>query len=160
MNNGKMNNGTMNRRLSKDSMNVLKIANIVLLLMILVHDGDHIRQAMGWGYRFPIALLAVNCIAYVPGLIAFLLSRQGRYSGAVLTCIAGINTGVSFTKIHLLGSSVKVWGPWNQSFFVLGADAFSWSILAITVIVGVGVGMAAVYVIGVENAISKGYYEK
>lgn len=63
-----------------------------------------------------------------------------------------INTGISFSKIHLLGASVKVWGPWNKSFFALGADALSWSVLAITVIVGVGVAMAGMYVIGLENA--------
>ena len=141
----------MNRKLGKDSIKILKIANIVMLLMILVHDGDHIRQALGWGYRFPIALLAVNCIVYAPNLIALLLSRQGRFSGALLTCVGGINTGFSFSKIHFLGASVKVWGPWNDSFFVLGADALSWSILAITVVVGVGVAMTGMYVIGAEK---------
>jgi hypothetical protein len=89
-----------------------------------------------------------------------LLARQGRYSGAIVTCIGGINTGVSFSKIHLLGASVKVWGPWNKSFFALGADAISWSVLAITVAVGVGVAMTAMYVIGMENAKSKEKYEK
>jgi hypothetical protein len=141
----------MNRKLESDSIKILKIANIVMLVMILIHDGDHIRQAIGWGYRFPIALLAINCIVYAPNLIALLLSRQGRFSGAVLTCIGGINTGISFAKIHLLGASVKVWGPWNESFFVLGADAISWWILVFTVVVGVGVAMAGMYVIGVEK---------
>lgn len=142
----------MNRKISGESIKILKIANIVMLIMVLIHDGDHIRQAMGWGYRFTFALLAINCIVYVPNLVAFLLARQGRYSGAIVTCIGGINTGMSFAKIHLLGASVKVWGPWNESFFALGVDAVSWTILAITVIVGVGVAMTGMYVIGIENA--------
>lgn len=147
-----MSRNNMNRKISEDNIRILKIANIVMLLIIVIHDSDHVRQAIGWGYRFTFALLAINCIVYVPNLVAFLLARQGRFSSAVVTCIGGINTGISFLKIHLLGASVKVWGPWNKSFFALGADALSWWILVITVAVGVGVAMAGMYVIGLENA--------
>jgi hypothetical protein len=50
-----------------------------------------------------------------------------------------------FVKVHLLGSAgLPIWGIWNKSFFELGADAISWSILALTA----GVGMAAAYVLG------------
>lgn len=147
-----MSKQNMNRRIGKGSMKILKIANIVMLLMIVIHDTDHVRQAIGWGYHFTFAILAINCIVYAPSLVAFLLSRQGRFSGAIVTCIGGINTGVSFLKIHLLGASVKVWGPWNRSFFELGVDALSWWVLAITAAVGVGVAMTGIYVIGLENA--------
>ncbi len=147
-----MSKETMNRKLGKENIRILKIANIIMLLMILIHDADHIRQAISWGYRFTFALLAVNCIVYMPNLIAFLLVRQGRFSGAVVTCIGGILVAVSFLKIHLLGAgAAKVWGPWNESFFVLGADALSWWILAITAAVGVGVAMTGMYVVGKEN---------
>lgn len=154
-----MSKNNINRTIGKESIKILKIANIVMLLMVLFHDADHVRQAIGWGYRFTFSLLAINCIVYAPNLAAFLLSRQGRFSGAVWTCIGGINTGISFAKIHLLGASVKVWGPWNDSFFVLGADAFSWWILAVTVAVGVGVAMAGMYVIGMENRKPQESYE-
>lgn len=155
-----MSKNIMSKKINKESIKILKIANIVMLIMILIHDGDHIRQAIGWGYHFTFALLAVNCIVYLPNLVAFLLSRQGRFSGAVVTCIGGINTGISFAKIHLLGASLKVWGPWNDSFFVLDSDKLSWWVLAITVVVGVGVGMAGMYVIGVENCKYSETYEE
>ncbi|MNP35948.1 hypothetical protein D3C76_1293030 [compost metagenome] len=142
----------LNGKISKESIKILKIANIVMLLMIVIHDIDHIRQAIDWGYRFTFALLAVNCLVYLTNFIAFLLARQGRFSSAIVTCIGGINTAISFAKVHLLGPSIDVWGPWNATFFELGADAISWWILVITVAVGAGVAMAGMYVLGLEKA--------
>lgn len=140
------------QKMGPQSIRVLKIANIVMLATIVVHDLDHVRQAVQWGYTFTFALLAVNCVVYAPNLVAFLLARQGRFSGAVWTCIGGLNTGISFAKIHLLGAAIPVWGPWNQSFFVLGADTLSWWVLTFTVVIGVGVALAGMYVVGGESA--------
>ena len=55
---------------------------------------------------------------------------------------------MTFAKVHLLGADIPVWGIWNKSFFVLGVDAISWSVLAFTVAVGIGVGVAGAYVVG------------
>lgn len=130
------------------SYKILKIANIIMLLTIVFHDADHVRQAMGWGYKIGISLWVINCSVYIPSLVAFLLTRQRRRSAAIVTCIGGLNVAIAFAKIHFLGSAVGIWGPWNKSFFVLGADAISWSVLAFTIVVGVGVSIAGAYVIG------------
>jgi hypothetical protein len=139
------------RRISAENKRILTITNIAMLLTILIHDGDHVRQAIGWGYSFPFSLLAVNCIVYMPNLVALLLSRHGRLSGAIVTCIGGINTACSFAKIHLLGTSNKVWGPWTKSFFELRVDAVSWWVLVVTILIGFLVAMAGMYVIGGER---------
>ncbi len=138
-------------KLDEISYKILTIANIVMLLTILLHDGDHVRQAIHWHYTFTGFLLALNCIVYMPNLIALLLTRQRRYSGAIVTCIGGFNTAYSFAKIHLFGSPIKVWGIWNDSFFKLGADNLSWGILWFTVFIGAAVFFAGAYSLGRLN---------
>ena len=129
------------------SRKILTIANIVMLLTIVLHDADHCRQAMNWGYTIGLSLWLINCLVYIPNLVALLLTHQRHRSAALVTCISGLIIAVAFAKVHLLGSTeLPIWGIWNKSFFVLGADAISWSILAFTV--GVGVGVAGAYVMG------------
>jgi phosphotransferase system glucose/maltose/N-acetylglucosamine-specific IIC component len=130
------------------SSKILTSANSAMLLTIVFHDADHCRQAMNWGYTIPLAVWLVNCIVYLPNGVALLLTRQRRRSAALATCLAGLLIAVAFAKVHLLGADIPVWGIWNRSFFVLGVDTISWSILACTVAVGIGVGIAGVYVMG------------
>ncbi len=32
---------------------------IVMVIAVLIHDGDHIRQALNWGYTIPLSLWAL-----------------------------------------------------------------------------------------------------
>jgi hypothetical protein len=130
------------------SCKILTSVNIAMLLTIVFHDADHCRQAMNWGYTIPLSLWLVNCIVYLPNGVALFLTHQRRRSAALVTCLAGLLIAVAFAKVHLLGADIPVWGIWNRSFFVLGVDAISWSILAFTVAVGIGVGVAGAYVMG------------
>ncbi|BDZ29858.1 hypothetical protein RA086_01585 [Lactiplantibacillus sp. WILCCON 0030] len=127
---------------------VLVITNLAMLEIIAIHDCDHMRQAMGWGYRFTLALLLVNIIVYLPNLISIVLASQGRLSGVLATLVSGPLIAVAFLKLHLLGAWLPVWGSWNQSFFALGVDLLSWWVLAITAIAGVLVGVVATYILG------------
>lgn len=140
----------MNKKFSKESILPLLFINLMMLIMIAIHDYDHMRQAMNWGYKFTLPLLLVNFIVYVPNWLSILLISKGHFLGVITTAISGPLIAVSFLKIHLLGSWIPVWGPWNDSFFVLGADKISWTILALTAVVGVLVGMCAIYLLGKE----------
>ncbi|MFC6165663.1 hypothetical protein ACFP3T_13420 [Lactiplantibacillus dongliensis] len=126
----------------------LMITNLVMLAVIAVHDCDHMRQAMGWGYHFTLALLLVNIIVYLPNLISLVLVSRGQTKGVVATLISGPLIAVAFLKLHLLGAWLPVWGPWNRSFFALGVDAISWWILVITAVAGIIVGLVATYILG------------
>jgi hypothetical protein len=130
------------------SCKILTSAHMVMLLTIVFHDADHCRQAMNWGYTIPLALWLVNGIVCLPNEVALLLTRHRRRSAALATRLAGLLIVVAFAQVHLLGADIPVWGIWNRSFFVLGVDAISWSILVWTVAVGIGVGMAGASVMG------------
>jgi hypothetical protein len=135
-------------RLTTQAAFCLSVASLALLIIIAIHDFDHMRQAMMWGYRFSVPLLVVNFIVYVPGLAALLLASTRNVLGAVATAIAGPLIALSFLKLHMFGAWFPVWGPWNDSFIVLGADTLSWWILWLTATVGVLVGLIGTFVLG------------
>lgn len=139
-------------RLGDDAALWLMAANLALLIIIAVHDFDHMRQAMAWGYTFTIPLLIVNFIVYVPGTLALVLASRRPVAGAATTTVAGPLIAIAFLKLHLLGAWIPVWGPWNDPFTVLGADTLSWAILWITAVVGIVVGLVGAYLLGRSRA--------
>lgn len=139
------------RTLEESTIYSLLIISLLMLNMIAIHDFDHMRQAMAWDYQFTLSVLLVNLIVYVPNWIAIILISKGKLSGILASIVSGPLIASSFLKVHILGAWIPVWGLWNDSFFVLGADQLSWVILTVTALVGVGVGMASCYYYGKEK---------
>ncbi len=126
------------------------MANLIMLIVIGIHDMDHMRQAIGWGYVFTLQLLMVNLIVYVPNTVSFILIAKHKFAGIWASIISGLLIGGAFLKLHLLGATIKVWGPWNRSFFALHVDSLSWWILAFTAIFGVLLSLYSCYILGRE----------
>lgn len=137
--------------MNKKDKKILLWANIIMILMIIVHDADHIRQANCWGYIIPLSVWLVNISVYMPSLIALYLLKKEKSSTANATVINGLLVGAAFAQVHLWGPTFPIWGIWNKSFFVLGADATSWTILVITIVVGIAVAMAGNFVRGRQS---------
>ncbi|AEB06589.1 hypothetical protein Corgl_0471 [Coriobacterium glomerans PW2] len=114
---------------------------IAILAAALLHDADHIRQAINWGYIIPLSVWGVNLTVYVLPAIAIFLIKMRRISAGVVTTIAGLYITVSFLMLHLLGSFTGAWGVWNNSYPALmkgvmydgvwfqGVDWISWVFL-------------------------------
>jgi preprotein translocase subunit SecG len=130
-------------------------ANIAMIAMIVIHDTDHVRQAANWCYTISAQLWLVNVSVYVPSLIALALLRRGKGAG-IATMINGLLVGAAFSEVHLWRPSIPVWGIWNDNFFILGADRISWTILALTVLVGALVSAAGAYALGMQWAARRG----
>lgn len=126
------------------------MANLFMLIVIAIHDMDHMRQAIEWGYVFTPQLLIVNLIVYVPNTLSFILIAKRKFAGIWASIISGILIGGAFLKLHLLGATIKIWGPWNRSFFALHVDSLTWWILAFTAIFGVLLSMYSCYILGRE----------
>ena len=90
----------------------------------------------------------MNILVYVPGLLSLSLAWRSRPAAAWATCVGGVLVAAAFAKVHLWKPFLPVWGIWNKSFLVLGVDAVSWSILTLTVLVGVGVSLTGAFVGG------------
>ncbi len=132
---------TLNQSVSKKAIKTLWICAFVILASILMHDGDHIRQAINWGYSIPFALLVLNLVVYLLPVVSIFLIKMGRMSSTLVTGFAGIFTTAGFLIIHLCGAFSGLWGVWNYSYFDLmkgvtyngvfyqGVDVWSWIFL-------------------------------
>ena len=147
--------GTRSEVLSTRARKTILWANIAMIAMIVIHDSDHVRQAANWCYTISAQLWLVNVSVYVPSLIALALLWRGKVAG-VATMINGLLVGAAFSEVHLWRPSIPVWGIWNDNFFILGVDWISWTILALTVLVGALVSAAGAYALGLQWAARQG----
>ncbi len=132
---------TLNVKLDNKSLKTLWICAIIILSSILMHDIDHIRQAVNWGYSIPFALLVLNLVVYILPVVSIFLIKMNRMSSTLVTCFTGIFTSLGFLIIHLCGAFSGLWGVWNYSYFELikgvtyngvyyqGVDVWSWIFL-------------------------------
>jgi hypothetical protein len=117
-----------------------------MLATIAIHDADHMRQARNWCYTIPRDVALFNVFAYLPSSFALLLSILRQRPAALATSAASLLIAAEFAKVHLWRPTFAVWGIWNRSFFELGADVRSWSVLAATVVVGLAAAAMGIYV--------------
>lgn len=133
------------------SKSILIFSNFAMILTILVHDADHIRQAYNCGFIIPGVLWLVNILVYLPNLYALKNSFQSKTNAAQATAIGSLLIAFLFAKVHLWKPFFPIWGMWNKTFFELNADAMSWTILALTVLMGVFAAMASCWVMGRQS---------
>ncbi len=132
---------TLNRKMDDKGLKRVWISALVILLSILMHDADHIRQAVNWGYSIPISLLVLNLTVYIFPFVSIFLIKLGRMSSTLVTAVGGVFTTIGFLVIHLFGAASGLWGVWNYSYFELiegvtwnggfyqGVDWISWVFL-------------------------------
>ena len=131
----------LDRKLDEITAKKCVVCALIMIAAVLIHDGDHIRQAHNWGYSIPISLWALNLTVYVFPVVTLFLGKSKRASATLVGAIGGIFTSASFVILHLCGSSTGLWGVWNFSYFELikgvtyqgvyyqGIDALSWILL-------------------------------
>ena len=50
----------LDTKLDKKVIKTLTVCTVIMLIAILIHDGDHIRQAYNWGYTIPPVALGAE----------------------------------------------------------------------------------------------------
>ena len=131
----------LDTKLSPEPAKKIATCGIIMIIAVLIHDGDHIRQALNWGYSIPLSIWALNLTVYIFPCVTLFLAKTGRASATLVGGIGGIFTSASFCILHLFGSSTGLWGVWNFSYFDLirgvtykgvfyqGVDTLSWILL-------------------------------
>lgn len=137
------------------SERVILYANIVMILVVIIHDIDHVRQAHHMNYTIGLQLWLVNISVYIPSFLALGMRWKRLRIAAPMTVANGIFVGAAFSEVHLWRPTIPVWGMWNDNFFELGADSTSWTVLAVTVFVGACVAMAGTYAAGLYWAANR-----
>nr|WP_052478171.1 hypothetical protein [Kibdelosporangium sp. MJ126-NF4]CEL16591.1 hypothetical protein [Kibdelosporangium sp. MJ126-NF4]CTQ89058.1 hypothetical protein [Kibdelosporangium sp. MJ126-NF4] len=109
----------------------LTVANVLMLVLMVLHDLDHVRQAVAWNYSIPLPLLLANMIVYVPNAVAlFLILRRDRRA-AFVTPFAGAAILIGFSVVHLIGAPAFL-GVWATPFTQLHVDIWTWVIFGLT----------------------------
>ncbi len=131
----------LDKKLDKNISDILMKCCIVILISVLLHDGDHLRQAFNWGYSIPVSLLVLNLVVYILPVVSIFLTKMERASASLVTSFSGVFTSIGFLVIHLCGAFSGLWGVWNYSYFELikgvtwqgvyyqGVDFISWIFL-------------------------------
>ena len=126
----------------------LMILAVIELISVVLHDCDHVRQAINWGYSIPVSLLVLNITVYIFPVVSIFLTKNRRWSATIVTAVGGIFTAASFDILHLFGSFSGLWGIWNDSYFVLGVDWISWVFLAEVTVLCLPCTCLAMYLCG------------
>lgn len=131
----------LDTRLDDETAAVLEKWNLVILGAALLHDADHIRQAIRWHYKIPIQLWIINLAVYVLPTVAEFLLKNKRTSSFLTVAANGIVTSAAFLKVHLFKPTTDIWGAWNYNYFKLargvwhegqfikGIDWIDWALL-------------------------------
>ena len=94
----------LDKKLDEKTAHTMFICGIVMVIAVLIHDGDHIRQALNWGYHIPLAIWALNLTVYIFPVVTIFLARSRRMSSTLVGAIGGIFTPASSACI----SSVRL----------------------------------------------------
>lgn len=131
----------LDTRLDDETAAVLEKWNLVILGAALLHDADHIRQAIRWRYKIPMQLWIINLAVYVLPTVAEFLLKNKRVSSFLTVAANGIVTSAAFLKVHLFKPTTDIWGAWNYNYFKLakgvwhegqfikGIDWIDWALL-------------------------------
>ena len=115
----------LDTRIDDETASFIEKWNLAILAVALLHDADHIRQAVKWKYKIPLQLWIINLAVYVlPTVVS-----------------SGIVTSAAFLKVHLWKPTTDIWGVWNNNYFKLakgvwhegqfikGIDWIDWALL-------------------------------
>ena len=80
----------LDTRLDDETAAVLEKWNLVILGAALLHDADHIRQAIRWHYKIPMQLWIINLAVYVLPTVAEFLLKNKRTSSFLTVAANGI----------------------------------------------------------------------
>ena len=120
----------LDTRLDDETAAVLEKWNLVILGAALLHDADHILQAIRWRYKIPMQLWIINLAVYVLPTVAEFLLKNKRVSSFLTVAANGIVTSAAFLKVHLFKPTTNIWGAWNYNYFKLAKGVWhDWALL-------------------------------
>ena len=118
----------LDTRLSDKIAKKMCTCAVIMLIAVLIHDGDHIRQAYKWTYSIPLSLWALNLTVYVLPVVSIFLAKSKRFSATLVSAIAGVFTSASLSctsAAHLPGFGACGTSHTSSSLKAYGITAYS-----------------------------------
>ena len=109
----------LDTRIDDETASFIEKWNLAILAAALLHDADHIRQAVKWKYKIPLQLWIINLAVYVLPTVSEFLIRNKR-SSSFMTDIWGVWNNNYFKLAK---------GVWHEGQFIKGIDWIDWTLL-------------------------------
>ena len=114
----------------------LRSLNWLLLVMILVHDLDHVRQ----GRALKSELYGVGAIALVTAIISLVLAARDHWLAPAAAFVVGFGNVVGVALVHVAPD----WGPLSDPYAAAHVNWFSWTVIVTMMLVGLMLGIAGI----------------
>jgi formate hydrogenlyase subunit 3/multisubunit Na+/H+ antiporter MnhD subunit len=108
--------------------------NELLVVMIVVHDLDHVRQ----GRALQSELFGVGAVALVTGIISLVLAVRAHWLAPAAAAVVGFGNVVGVALVHV----APHWGPFSDPYSAAHVDWFSWTVIVTMMFVGLLLGIA------------------
>ena len=82
----------LDKKLDEKTAHTMFVCGIVMVIAVLIHDGDHIRQALNWGYHIPLAIWALNLTVYVFPVVTIFLAKARRMSSTQIREVSTVGS--------------------------------------------------------------------
>lgn len=112
----------------------LRTLNWALVVMIVVHDLDHVRQ----GRALQSELLGVGAFAMVTALISLVLAVREHWLAPGAAVVVGFGNVVGVALVHV----APHWGPFSDPYGAAHVDWFSWTVIVAMMLLGAMLGIA------------------
>lgn len=110
--------------------------DLALLALLALHGLDHeLRHPVAT----PAVVSALGTVEFVIVIGALWLALRGSPAAWRATSFAGFAVATAYAVVHLPPD----WGALSQPYSEIGVDALSWADLALTIVAGVAIGIAA-----------------
>ncbi len=106
----------------------LTLAGLAFLVLTLIHDLDHVRQAR----PLPLEVNLVGAVSIVASVVALALAFRGHPLAPFAAMILGVGSVVGFIAVHL----VPRWSVISDAYADAGVDALSYGIVFATMAAG------------------------
>jgi len=111
----------------------LRTLNWALLVMIVVHDLDHVRQDRA----LQSELLGVGAIALVTALVSLGLAVREHWLAPAAAVVVGFGNLVGVALVHV----APHWGPFSDPYAAAHVDWFSWAVIVAMMLIGLMLGV-------------------
>ena len=120
--------------------------NVLLLLTLLLHDLDNLRQ--GRDVEIPVIALGIMGDLLVVG--SLVMAVRGHRLAAGMATLVGFAVALGFVLVHVIPD----WGPLSQGYPDLGVDALSWIAALVPLAAGLVLGFSGLAVRRADGATS------
>jgi uncharacterized membrane protein YedE/YeeE len=109
---------------------------MLLVVLIVIHDLDHVRQGRALGSE----LFGVGAVALITAIASLVLAARAHRLAPAAAVVVGFGNVVGIVLVHV----APHWGRFSDPYAAAHVDWLSWAIIFAMMLVGLVLGMTGV----------------